>query len=758
MPIQLPNLDDRDYRQLVDEALARVPVHTPEWTQFGEADPGVTLLELFAFLGENLLYRANQIPERNRLKFLQLLGLPLRSATPARALVTVNNARGPLAAETLAAGLVLKAGQIPFQTERGLEVLPLEGRAFFKRPLANPDAALLETYRDLFRSHYPERADAPIALYETVALDADQGMTLAAERLDGVLWIALLRRASDKGVALDTVRAALAQHTLSLGLWPDTTGAAGNARILPPGGYLDPDAALALDFHLPAADASGRLVPVAARVNGDLRDGPAYVELPLPAAPALAYPDQLDPLEAGVGDLPPSLEDTDLAERLITWLRVAPRLSAGSGIKLLWAGLHALPAVQAQDIRGEALGRGSGAPDQTLRLARAPVVAGSVRLISSGADAPLVWREIDDLYAAPSELAGGAAARVFKLDPESGELRFGDGLRGARPAFGAELRADYRISQGGAGNVTAHAINAGAGLPPGYSVDNPVAAWGGTDAENAADGEKRITHHLRHRDRLVTPEDFRDLARRTPGVQVARVEVLPAYKPALGAEAEDGTGGVGASAAGDVPGAVTLLVLPLAHPGRDDPAFAAPQPDRAFLDAVCAWLEPRRLITTELIVTGPRYRGIWLSLGLRPNPDMAFAQVAQRVKEALAAFLSPLPDDAGQDDPGGTPDITPGGWPLNTPVMRLQLWAVASRVPGVMLVNDLKLAADGLALTESEEVACTGLQLPRIVGIQVSEGLAADLETVRRRQQGESIAPPGGGAPLPVPYIPDSCA
>ena len=102
MPIQLPNLDDRSYRQLVDELLARVPVHTPEWTQFGEADPGVTLLELFAFLGENLLYRANQIPERNRLKFLQLLNLPLQPATPARALVTISNARGPLAAETLA--------------------------------------------------------------------------------------------------------------------------------------------------------------------------------------------------------------------------------------------------------------------------------------------------------------------------------------------------------------------------------------------------------------------------------------------------------------------------------------------------------------------------------------------------------------------------------------------------------------------------------------------------------------------------------
>ncbi len=741
MPIQLPNLDDRNYRQLVDEALARVPVHTPEWTQFGEADPGVTLLELFAFLGESLLYRANRVPERNRLKFLQLLGLPLQAATPARALVTLRNARGPLAAQTLSAGIVLKAGQIPFQTERGLETLPVEGQAFFKRPLDNPDRALLEAYRDLFRSHYPERAEAPIALYETVALAPNQGMTLAANRLDGVLWIALLRRAADKNVALDAVRAALAGHTLSLGLWPDTAGAA-NSRILPPGGYLAADDELTLDFHLPAADASGHLVALDARIVGDLRNGPAYVEIGLPKAADLVYPDRLDPLEAGVGDLPPSLEDSDLGERLITWLRIAPRQSAGSSLQLRWAGLHALPAIQVQAIQGEALGRGSGAPDQVLRLARAPVVAGSVRLTGVGRDGPLAWREIDDLYAAPAELVGGAAARVFQLDPESGEIRFGDGLRGARPAFDAELRADYRICQGGKGNVAAHAINAGAGLPPGFTVDNPVAAWGGSDAENAADGEKRIAQHLRHRDRLVTAEDFRDIARRTPGIDLARVEVLPAYKPEMGA-----------SAAGDVPGAVTLLVLPRGDARNPD----APQPDRACLDAVCAWLEPRRLITTELVVTGPRYRDIWLSVGIRPYPDVALAEAAQQVKDALAAFLSPLPDDPDRADAGGTPDITPGGWPLNTPVIRLQLWAVASRVAGVMLVNDFKLALDETTLRESEEIVCSGLQLPRIVGIEVSAGLAVDLATVRRRQQGESIGVPGGGAPLPLPYIPDSC-
>ena len=84
MPITLPAIDDRRYQPLVDETLARVPVHTPEWTNFNQSDPGVTLVQLFSFLTENLLYRANLSPERNRAKFLQLLQLPLRTAEAQR--------------------------------------------------------------------------------------------------------------------------------------------------------------------------------------------------------------------------------------------------------------------------------------------------------------------------------------------------------------------------------------------------------------------------------------------------------------------------------------------------------------------------------------------------------------------------------------------------------------------------------------------------------------------------------------------------
>ena len=78
-----PVLEPRSYQDLVDEALARIPVHNPEWTNFNRSDPGVTLLELFAFLTEALGYRANQIPERSRAKFLSLLQVPMAPAASA---------------------------------------------------------------------------------------------------------------------------------------------------------------------------------------------------------------------------------------------------------------------------------------------------------------------------------------------------------------------------------------------------------------------------------------------------------------------------------------------------------------------------------------------------------------------------------------------------------------------------------------------------------------------------------------------------
>src|ERR687892_2564936 len=91
MPIPNPILDDRSYQQLRDELVRRIPVYTPEWTDHNASDPGITLIELFAFLGENLLFRFNQIPDATKLAFLKLLQIPLRPATASRAMVTLKS-------------------------------------------------------------------------------------------------------------------------------------------------------------------------------------------------------------------------------------------------------------------------------------------------------------------------------------------------------------------------------------------------------------------------------------------------------------------------------------------------------------------------------------------------------------------------------------------------------------------------------------------------------------------------------------------
>ena len=226
MPLQIPNLDNRRYQEFLDEALARIPVHTPEWTNFNQSDPGYTLIQVFAFLTETLLYRANRVPELNRHKFLQLLGVPLRPASSARGIVTFINERGPFKTITLNADIEVRAGQVPFRTERGLDVLPVEAVAYFKHRLPVQPGDEREYYKQLYQSFLSEEADdEALELYESVPLTSRgaAGVDLGSETIDNTLWIALLVRPAQKPFTEDTrneAREVIGGKTLSLGLVP----------------------------------------------------------------------------------------------------------------------------------------------------------------------------------------------------------------------------------------------------------------------------------------------------------------------------------------------------------------------------------------------------------------------------------------------------------------------------------------------------------------------------------------------------------
>ncbi|CAN5648843.1 putative baseplate assembly protein [soil metagenome] len=91
MPLQSPNLDDRTFDQLVTAARKRIAATAPEWTDFSPGDPGITLLELFAYLAETTIYRLNRVPEKLYVEFLRLIGV--RLGPPAAAAVTLRFAR-----------------------------------------------------------------------------------------------------------------------------------------------------------------------------------------------------------------------------------------------------------------------------------------------------------------------------------------------------------------------------------------------------------------------------------------------------------------------------------------------------------------------------------------------------------------------------------------------------------------------------------------------------------------------------------------
>src|ERR1041385_3461920 len=133
MSFRPPRLDDRSYDDLVTELVARISAHTPEWTNPRVGDPGRTLIELFAWLGDALLYRANLIPERQRLAFLRLLGIPMRPARSAGGWVSLSfKDEADLRTVKIRPQAELKAA-LPFETRDEVAVLPVTAEAYYKR-------------------------------------------------------------------------------------------------------------------------------------------------------------------------------------------------------------------------------------------------------------------------------------------------------------------------------------------------------------------------------------------------------------------------------------------------------------------------------------------------------------------------------------------------------------------------------------------------------------------------------------------------
>ena len=492
MPLTIPQLDDRNFEQLLAEAKARIPVHTPEWTNFtSESDPGITVVELFAFMTENLLYRANRIPEKNRRKFLTLLQVPLQPASAAEGLVVFANDRGPLQAWPLNPGIEVRAGKVPFLTRTGVCILPVSATVFYKKPQLDLDPETEARYRLVYETFREGPLDQ-LQYYQSATLEPPEiGKPLPTVDLtdgengviDSSLWIALT---GPKGVPRDDVRAAISDQTITLGFYPDPKcvglvlpeQTAGNGPVT--------DTGLIFEIAAPTPDPSGEfgIGPAAYRrlateYAEDVLELPGIVQVRLPGYDELLVWD-FEPGEEGTGDYPPLVQDRDLASRIVTWLRVrlpcpddatVAAAKASQKGRISWVGVNAARVVQALAVTNERLGTATGAPDQAFKVANTPVVAAlTATATSATAEAGAqggafilevqntdgqweTWQRVEDLFAAK------ATDTVYTLDPEAGVVVFGDGLRGMRPGAGATVRASYEYGGGPAGQVAISAIS-----------------------------------------------------------------------------------------------------------------------------------------------------------------------------------------------------------------------------------------------------------------------------------------------------------
>ena len=336
------------------------------------------------------------------------------------------------------------------------------------------------------------------------------------------------------------------------------------------------------------------------------------------------------------------------------------------------------------------------------------------------------WTRVDDFAGAHRD------DRVYTLDPEAGEVVFGDGTRGRFPQIGERVRARaYKHGGGAVGNVAAKAITRAS--VPGVKCVNPRPAGGGGDAESVEGALDRIPGELRRRERAVTAGDFRELALMTPGAGVGRAEVLPLFHPPT---LEDQAAGV-----------VTVVVWPKDDPRRPN----APLPDRDLLRRVCRYLDERRLVTTELYVVPPTYRKVAVSVGLRVKPGFGVEAVRAWVELVIRQYLAPLPPYG----PAG------GGWPLGRRVFGPELEAAALQVEGVEYLEGLQVAEpatqpDGTVAWVERTVLLEPYEVVELVEITVVEGPPHPV--------GEALAPPPpegeDGEPLtavPIPTLKDEC-
>ncbi|HEX5239830.1 MAG TPA: putative baseplate assembly protein [Candidatus Limnocylindrales bacterium] len=476
MVLPAPNLDDRRFQDLVDDAKRLVQRNTTYWTDHNVSDPGVTLIEAFAWMTDQLLYRLNRVPDRHYIKFLELIGVRLYPPAAAHAPVTFWLSAPQPATVTIPAGT---------------------------------EVATVRT------------GNQPPVVFSTTEDRAIVACSLArvASTLDGKEVSDLTDGMSRKSGVFPFSSPPKPGEVLLVGLSDAVPGCAVNLRFTCriEGIGVDPDDP-PLAWEAWTGDDWSACELERDTTGGINRDGDVVLHVPRGHAVSTIEKLKAGWLRARVTDPRPG----------------QPPYSASPEIRGLTAFTigGTADAMNAELILKEVVGESEGVPAGRFQLRRAPVVAGEKPLVvevREGDD----WQEWTQ---APSFAASGPDDRRFVLDAASGQIEFGPAVRladgtlrtyGAVPPIGATIRVpQYRSGGGAGGNVAAGALSVlKASIPYVTRVENRRAAFGGVDGEDLEMAKVRGPITLRTRDRAVTAEDFEHIAREV-APEVARVRAI----------------------------------------------------------------------------------------------------------------------------------------------------------------------------------------------------------------------------------------
>lgn len=670
---QLPkdNLDDRGFEDLVAECILRVPRYCPEWTDYNPTDPGVTLIELFAWLTDQMLMRLNKVPRRNYITFLELLGIRLQP---------------PAAAQTELVFYLTQPDVFPYCVPRDTEVGTIRTQ--------NEPAVIFSTDRDLW-------VDQPQLRHLLTAVTAEEKPQALRDTVSNQ-WI---RQAdgewggSEQPIFEEQPRPG---NCFYLVFEPDQL-LDGNVIAIRIKGQVATSTGIDPDQPPRQWQAWDGLEwrPVLRREQDDKTQGFSFNELTQASRESIQEADII----LHMPESWPVVNYTGYEGRWLRCVHSVPESGQPGYIyPPLIIGVQArsvggvIPASQSSLIRDELLGISDGTPGQRFKLQGAPLLArrpDEYITVTPLGELPQIWEEVQDFA------DSGILDRHYTLDSLTGIVQFGPLIQepyyhvqktafraqqatsvgdyatrrlagetgqlerqyGAIAPRGAEIRMrSYRTGGGRKGNVERGTIRVmKSSLPYVTEVVNYEPARGGADAESLSQAVLRAPKLLRTRNRAVTKEDYEMLALEGGQGEIARALCLGPVTPA---EA----------------GSVVILVVPRANTesllqgeGLAPDLFRlTPQ----LIEQTMEYLNERKLLGTQVRLRQPTYVGVALELqvGLEPmyNNPQAQQEFRAKLENNLYRFVNPL-----------TGGLDGDGWPFGRPIYISDVVALLQQTPGV---------------------------------------------------------------------------